>query len=118
MAPVRRYLRITKHWVIEVRIYSEPPSIADSWLLRRADPAITRVMQAVRPMVMPKLREERERAAKKGKAARKVVKETIVGGENAKFFRLLLSQFLTTIGGICRMWLIFVVSITFPFRGL
>lgn len=85
MAPVRRYLRITQRWVIEVRIYSEPPSIADSWLLKRADPALPRIMAAVKPHVMPKLREERERAGKKGKAGKKAVKDTVAGGTFCRF---------------------------------
>ncbi|KAJ4286060.1 hypothetical protein N0V90_013407 [Kalmusia sp. IMI 367209] len=57
MAPIRRYLRITKHSVLEVRIYL-----------------------AVRPLVLPKLREENERASgrSRGKAKKKGVKDVVV----------------------------------------
>ena len=65
MAPIRRYLRITKYSVLEVRIYPEKPSDAP-WLLSTRDPVLTRVIEEVRPLVLPKLREENENARKKG----------------------------------------------------
>ncbi|KAL5117664.1 hypothetical protein ACEQ8H_004412 [Pleosporales sp. CAS-2024a] len=71
MAPLRRYLRITKHSVLEVRIYLDRPADADAWLLKRDDPALSRVIQAVRPLVLPKLREENERGKSKGGAKAK-----------------------------------------------
>lgn len=79
MAPIRRYLRITKYSVLEVRIYLENPANAESWLLRRNDPALPRIIDAVRPLVLPKLREENERA--KGKGKKKGVKDVVVQGE-------------------------------------
>ncbi|KAH7126945.1 hypothetical protein B0J11DRAFT_290256 [Dendryphion nanum] len=80
MAPLRRYLRITKHSVLEVRIYLDRPSDAEAWLLRRDDPALPRVIQAVRPLVLPKLREENERTRSKGssKAKKKGVKDVVI----------------------------------------
>ncbi|KAH8710171.1 hypothetical protein GQ44DRAFT_714506 [Phaeosphaeriaceae sp. PMI808] len=80
MAPLRRYLRITKHSVLEVRIYLDRPADADAWLLRRDDPALPRVIQAVRPLVLPKLREENERSKGKGgaKAKKKGVKDVVI----------------------------------------
>ena len=88
MAPLRRYLRITKHSVLEVRIYLDQPSDAEGWLLRRDDPALPRVIHAVRPLVLPKLREENERAKGKGgsKARKKGVKDVVVEGELALRF--------------------------------
>ena len=82
MAPIRRYLRITRYSVLEVRIYLENPSLADTWLLKRNDPALPRVIEAVRPLVLPKLREENERAKRKGKGVKGVkgVKDVIVQG--------------------------------------
>jgi len=86
MAPLRRYLRITKHSVLEVRIYLDHPADAEAWLLRRENPALPRVIQAVRPLVLPKLREENERAKGKGgsKARKKGVKDVVVEGEFAR----------------------------------
>ncbi|PVH94944.1 hypothetical protein DM02DRAFT_633285 [Periconia macrospinosa] len=79
MAPIRRYLRITKHSVLEVRIYLDRPSDAEAWLLRRDNPALPRVIQAVRPLVLPKLREENERvkSRNKGKGKKKGVKDVV-----------------------------------------
>lgn len=65
MAPIRRYLRITKYSVLEVRIYLEKPSDAP-WLLSTRDPVLPRVIEEVRPKVLPKLREENENARRKG----------------------------------------------------
>ncbi|KAF2476555.1 uncharacterized protein BDR25DRAFT_252639, partial [Lindgomyces ingoldianus] len=82
MAPLRRYLRITKHSVLEVRIYLDRPADAEAWLLRRNNPALPRVIQAVRPLILPKLREENERVKGRGARARKKgVKDVVVEGE-------------------------------------
>ncbi|KAF2632822.1 hypothetical protein BU25DRAFT_417406 [Macroventuria anomochaeta] len=75
MAPLRRYLRITKHSVLEVRIYLDRPADAEAWLLKRDNPALPRVIRAVRPLVLPKLREENERV--KGRAGTKVKKKGV-----------------------------------------
>jgi hypothetical protein len=78
MAPIRRYLRISKYSVLECRIYLESPS--DSrWLLDSRDPVLPRVIAAVRPLVLPKLREENERLfmRKKGKPVKDVIAEGI-----------------------------------------
>ncbi|KAJ5266674.1 hypothetical protein N7478_009482 [Penicillium angulare] len=76
MAPIRRYLRITKYSVLECRIYLDNPS--DSrWLLNAQDPVLPRVFEVIRPLVLPKLREENERRwfRKKGKATKDVIAE-------------------------------------------
>ncbi|KAL5407963.1 hypothetical protein PMIN03_006822 [Paraphaeosphaeria minitans] len=56
------------------------PSDAETWLLRRDNPALPRVIQAVRPLVLPKLREENERKSGRGrgKAKKKGVKDVVV----------------------------------------
>lgn len=79
MAPIRRYLRITKYSVLECRIYVENPALAESWLLNPRDPVLPRVIQSVRPLVLPKLREENERSRAKG-GKKKGVKDVIVEG--------------------------------------
>src|SRR5690242_18250614 len=84
MAPLRRYLRITKHSVLEVRIYLDRPADAEAWLLKRDNPALPRVIQAIRPLVLPKLREENERAKGRSgaKAKKKGVKDVVVEGSS------------------------------------
>lgn len=78
MAPLRRYLRISKHSALECRIFLENPADGPRWLLNRTDPALTRIFEAVKPYVLPKLKEENERAKGKGKK-KKSVKDVIVG---------------------------------------
>lgn len=81
MAPLRRYLRITKYSVLEVRIYLDRPADAEAWLLKRDDPALPRVIKAIRPLVLPKLREENERGrGRTGKGKKKGVKDVVVEG--------------------------------------
>ncbi|KAI9745026.1 MAG: hypothetical protein M1818_001304 [Claussenomyces sp. TS43310] len=72
MAPIRRYLRITKYSVLEVRIFLDNPSLAQTWLLNPRAPILPRVIEAVRPLVLPKLREERERQRSKTKKKKQV----------------------------------------------
>lgn len=79
MAPIRRYLRITKYSVLECRIYLDNPALAQSWLLSPRDPVLPRVIEAVRPFVLPKLREERERSRKKS-AKKRGIKDTVAQG--------------------------------------
>ena len=76
MAPIRRYLRISKHSVLECRIYLDSPS-DNRWLLNPRDPVLPRVFEAIRPLVLPKLREENERlwARKKSKPVKDVIAE-------------------------------------------
>jgi hypothetical protein len=77
MAPIRRYLRISRHSVLECRIFLENPADRDRWLLNPQDPALNRIFEAVKPYVLPKLREENERVKGKGKK-KKSVKDVIV----------------------------------------
>lgn len=74
MAPIRRYLRITKYSVLEVRIYPEKPSDTP-WLLSSRNPVLPRVIEEVRPKVLPKLREENENAKKKGGKKKKGIRD-------------------------------------------
>ena len=74
MSPIRRYLRITKYSVLEVRIYLDKPSDAP-WLLSSRDNVLPRVIEEVRPKVLPKLREENENAKKKGGKKKKGIKD-------------------------------------------
>lgn len=76
MPPIRRYLRISKYSVLESRIYLENPSDT-RWLLNPRDPVLPRLFAAIRPLVVPKLREENERlfARKKGHPVKDVIVE-------------------------------------------
>ncbi|WPG98709.1 Hypothetical protein R9X50_00150300 [Acrodontium crateriforme] len=76
MAPIRRYLRITRYSVLEVRIYLDRPSDA-GWLLSERDPVLSRVIEEIRPLVLPRLREENENARKKGGKKKKNIKDVI-----------------------------------------
>jgi len=77
MAPIRRYLRITKYSVLECRIYLDNPALAQPWLLNPRKPVLPRVIDSVRPLVLPKLREERERSRKKS-TKKKGIKDVVV----------------------------------------
>lgn len=79
MAPIRRYVRISKYSVLECRIFLENPADGPRWLLNTQDPALPRVFEAVKPLILPKLREENERAKGKGKK-KKSVKDVVKGG--------------------------------------
>ncbi|KAB8222048.1 hypothetical protein BDV33DRAFT_67568 [Aspergillus novoparasiticus] len=76
MAPIRRYLRISKYTILECRIYLENPSDT-RWLLDSRDPVLPRIFDAIHSLVLPKLREENERlfARKKGKPVKDVIAE-------------------------------------------
>lgn len=82
MAPIRRYLRITKYSVLECRIYLDNPALAQSWLLSPRDPVLPKVIEAVRPFVLPKLREERERSRKKS-TKKRGIKDTVIQGASS-----------------------------------
>lgn len=82
MAPIRRYLRITKYSVLECRIYLDNPALAESWLLNPRNAILPRVIESVRPFVLPKLREENERNKGKSKQ-KKGVKDVVVEGSDA-----------------------------------
>jgi len=80
MAPIRRYIRITRHSVLECRIFLENPADEPRWLLNENDPALLRVFEAVKPLILPKLREKNERARGKGKK-KKTVKDIVKQGQ-------------------------------------
>ncbi|KAI0422715.1 hypothetical protein F5X98DRAFT_101872 [Xylaria grammica] len=77
MAPIRRYLRITKYSVIECRIYLDNPGLVHNWLLNPRTPVLPKVIESVRPYVLPKLREERERSRKRS-TKKKGIKDVVV----------------------------------------
>lgn len=86
MAPIRRYLRISKYTVIECRIYLETPSDV-RWLLGPRggggggrQPALSRIMTHIKPQVLPKVREAsiQARTARRTKKKSAPVKDTVV----------------------------------------
>jgi hypothetical protein len=83
MAPIRRYLRITKYSVLECRIYLDNPALAQTWLLNPRNPILPKVIESVRPLVLPKLREEKERARKRS-TRKKNIKDVVVEGKVAE----------------------------------
>ena len=92
MPPIRRYLRISRHSALECRIFLENPADGPRWLLSPRDPALPRVFEAVRPLVLPKLKEENERAKGKGGKKKKAVKDVVVKDDFE------VSVFLTDVG--------------------
>lgn len=82
MAPIRRYLRISKYSVLECRIYLDDPALAHSWLLNPRSPVLPKVIESVRPLVLPKLREERERSRKKS-TKKRGIKDIVVEGTSS-----------------------------------
>lgn len=80
MAPIRRYLRITRYSVLECRIYLDNPGLVDSWFLDSRNPVLPRVIESVRPLILPKLREENERAKGRGKKTVKGIKDVVTEG--------------------------------------
>lgn len=79
MAPIRRYVRVSRFTVLEMRIHLENPSDAHRWLLRAQDPALPRVMEAIRPLIGPKLNEARDNDRKAGKN-KEIVTDLVVRG--------------------------------------
>ena len=80
MSPIRRYLRITRHSAIEVRIYLQNPALAQSWLLNPRNDVLARIITAIRPYVERQLREEDARIRGKIKK-KKGIKDEVHGGE-------------------------------------
>lgn len=79
MAPIRRYVRITKYSVLECRIFLDNPTLGESWLLNPRTEVLSRVMKSVFPLITPKLREEYDRS--KGKSTKRSrIKDVIVEG--------------------------------------
>ncbi|ROT40006.1 hypothetical protein SODALDRAFT_323287 [Sodiomyces alkalinus F11] len=82
MAPIRRYLRITKYSVLECRIYLDNPALVQTWLLNPRNPILPKVIESIRPFVLPKLREERERErTRKKNSKKKSIKDVVVHDE-------------------------------------
>ncbi len=69
--------------MLECRIFLENPADGPLWLLSSDDPALPRVIEAIRPLVLPKLREENERAKGKGKKKNRI-KDVVTKGKRAR----------------------------------
>ncbi|CAZ79942.1 unnamed protein product [Tuber melanosporum] len=73
MPVLRRYCRVSKYTVLEVRIYLDNPVHLHTWLLSPRYNVLPRIFQSIKPHVLPKLKEERERGSGgKGKSAKPV----------------------------------------------
>lgn len=96
MAPIRRYLRITKYSVLECRIYLDNPALAQSWLLNPRDPVLPKVIESVRPLVLPKLREEQERERTRKKSKKRSIKDVVIeGGLTTRYESVTLRVFIS-----------------------
>jgi len=75
-----------KNRVLEVRIYLDNPAHLHTWLLSPRYNILPRIFQSIRPLVLPKLKEERERGSGgKGKNA-KPVNDVVVEGLHSYLF--------------------------------
>ncbi|TQS34168.1 hypothetical protein Golomagni_05458 [Golovinomyces magnicellulatus] len=77
MAPLRRYVRITKYSVLECRIFLENPTLGESWLVNPRTAILSRVMKSIYPLIAPKLREEYERSKNKN-FMKKSIRDSII----------------------------------------
>ena len=82
--PLRRYLRITKHSTLELRIHviGSDPSWFNDRMLREA-------LQLIKPLVLPKLREERANKKRKKNPTKDVVQGGLCSLNTADDRRLL-----------------------------
>ncbi|KAL1899356.1 hypothetical protein Cpir12675_001472 [Ceratocystis pirilliformis] len=60
MPPLRRYLRISKHHILECHIYTDPPALQQSWLLNPRKPLLHQIFEHIKPNVIPKVLQARE----------------------------------------------------------
>ncbi|KAL7267157.1 hypothetical protein RUND412_010266 [Rhizina undulata] len=67
MPILRRYCRVSKYTVLECRIYLDDPALLHSWFLNPRHRVLPRIFSAIKPLVLPKLIEERERGKAKSK---------------------------------------------------
>ncbi|KAK6528809.1 hypothetical protein TWF694_004042 [Orbilia ellipsospora] len=89
MAPLRRYIRLTPHTTIQTLIFLEDPSNLHTWLIHPTKPALPRIVTSLRDLILPKLREERDRertAAVTGSSSSsskklKPVKDVVAGSD-------------------------------------
>ena len=78
MAPIRRYLRITRHSVLEVRIYLTDP-YSQPWLLNPRSDVLPRIIAEIKPFVFQQLRDDSARAGGAKTRKKKGVKDTAYG---------------------------------------
>ncbi|KAK6521275.1 hypothetical protein TWF506_001499 [Arthrobotrys conoides] len=78
MAPLRRYIKLTPQTTLQTQIFLEDPSLLHTWLIHPTNPALPRIIDSLKGLILPKLREEREReragvVTKKQQAVKDVV---------------------------------------------
>ncbi|KAK6502901.1 hypothetical protein TWF481_007942 [Arthrobotrys musiformis] len=61
MAPLRRYIKLTPQTTLQAQIFLEDPSVLHTWLIHPTNPALPRIIDSLKGLILPKLREERER---------------------------------------------------------
>jgi hypothetical protein len=81
--------------VLECRIYLDNPADLHAWLLLPRNNIIPRIFESIRPHVLPKLKEERERSRAKGKS--KPVNDVVVEGLLFLCYRLLARFFAESV---------------------
>jgi hypothetical protein len=84
MAPIRRFLRISKFNVLECRNIIQNPELAETWLLHPRDPVLPKVLESVRPLIKDKLEEEEQKAKAKSKKSKKATKDLIIESKSTR----------------------------------
>lgn len=83
MPSLRRYIQVTPHTTLQAQIFLEDPSLLHTWLIHPTRPALPRIIDSLKDLLLPKLQEEREReltgsgSSKKNKA----VKDVVIGSD-------------------------------------
>ncbi|KAK6350998.1 hypothetical protein TWF718_004176 [Orbilia javanica] len=82
MAPLRRYIKLTPQTTLQTQIFLEDPSVLHTWLIHPTKPALPRIIDSLRDLILPKLMEERERERAGAVTKRQRAVKDVVSGSD------------------------------------